>query len=67
MSHGAAPYMDPNDGGLPPTVPPPDWIANASCYTPKLLDDKRYLRVRVKSRVKVLNLLKFNFIVSLIR
>ncbi len=25
--------------GLPPTVPPPDWISNVTCYTPLLLDD----------------------------
>jgi len=38
--------MDPNEGGLPPTVPPPVWIENISCYTPKQLEDKRFLTVR---------------------
>ncbi len=35
--------MSGGDGGLPPTVPPPHWIANASCYTPMMLDNKRFL------------------------
>ena len=35
--------MSGGDGGLPPTVPPPHWIANATCYTPMMLDDRRYL------------------------
>ena len=29
-------------GGLPPTIPPPDWIENATCYNPNLLDNVRY-------------------------
>ena len=26
-----------NEAGLPPTIPPPDWIHNVSCYSPLLL------------------------------
>ena len=25
--------------GLPPTIPPPEWIYNVTCYSPLLLDD----------------------------
>ncbi|TRY77252.1 hypothetical protein TCAL_00124, partial [Tigriopus californicus] len=31
-------HSDPH-GGLPPTIPPPKWIENASCYSPLLLDN----------------------------
>ena len=31
------------DGGLPPTVPPPDWLPNVACYTPKLLNNISYV------------------------
>ena len=27
------------DTGLPPTIPPPDWIHNVTCYSPVLLQD----------------------------
>ena len=40
--HGAS-------GGLPPTIPPPDWIENATCYNPNLLDNVRYARSIVSS------------------
>lgn len=37
-------YSDSNNaGGLPPTIPPPDWIENISCYSPELLHNLRYL------------------------
>ena len=29
-----------NEAGLPPTIPPPDWIHNVSCYSPLLLQDQ---------------------------
>ena len=25
--------------GLPPTIPPPEWIDNVTCYSPLLLED----------------------------
>ena len=25
--------------GLPPAIPPPDWISNVTCYSPILLED----------------------------
>ena len=25
--------------GLPPTIPPPEWISNVTCYSPLLVDD----------------------------
>ena len=28
-----------NEAGLPPTIPPPDWIHNVTCYSPVLLQD----------------------------
>lgn len=31
-------YSDPH-GGLPPTIPPPEWVDNATCYSPKLVDN----------------------------
>lgn len=33
-----------NEAGLPPTIPPPDWIHNVTCYTPRLLEDQFYLQ-----------------------
>lgn len=29
-----------NEAGLPPTIPPPAWIHNVTCYTPLLLKDE---------------------------
>ena len=32
-----------NEAGLPPTIPPPDWIHNVSCYSPLLLQNEEAL------------------------
>ena len=29
-----------NDAGLPPTIPPPEWIHNVTCYSPLLLKNE---------------------------
>ena len=29
-----------NEAGLPPTIPPPDWIHNVTCYSPLLLKNE---------------------------
>ena len=31
---------DYNEDRLPPTIPPPDWIYNVTCYSPLLLQDQ---------------------------
>ena len=44
-----------NEAGLPPTIPPPDWIHNVTCYSPVLLQDLEALenaRLTVGSLVK---------------
>ena len=44
-----------NEAGLPPTIPPPDWIHNVTCYSPVLLKDLEALEnatVTVGSLVK---------------
>ncbi len=43
--------MDPSADGLPPTIPPPEWIENASCYTPELLYNRRFLERNVVDAV----------------
>lgn len=32
-------YSD-SHGGLPPTVPPPEWVENVTCYSPLLVDNR---------------------------
>ena len=47
-------YIDSSaEGGLPPTVPPPEWIANVSCYSPELLNNLRYFEEDAVSAVDV--------------
>jgi hypothetical protein len=32
------------ESGLPPTIPPPEWIHNVTCYSPLLLEDQLALQ-----------------------
>ena len=37
-------YIDSSaDGGLPPTIPPPEWIPEVACYTPEMNNNVRFL------------------------
>jgi len=35
--------------GLPPTIPPPEWIHNVTCYSPLILDDQTALEKSLAS------------------
>ena len=47
-----------NEAGLPPTIPPPDWIHNVSCYSPLLLQGDPLQSVPFSLMKKMLN--KYN-------
>ena len=46
--------------GLPPTIPPPDWIYNVTCYSPLLLEDHLALE---KASVTTWSVIKSSIIV----
>ncbi len=45
-----------NEQGLPPTIPPPEWVHNVTCYTPLLLDDTGMVEANPVNPVSIGNI-----------